>query len=494
MPEKPDILLIMSDQHAAFYTGHEGGIVETPNIDAIAAEGTRFANHYTSCPLCVPARMSFLTGRLPTKIGVTSNTQTIAETTPTFLFPLVSVGYETVLIGRMHFRGKDLRHGFTKRFGGDMTSTCWAPQWKEICAERGQKLVATFSTKGCLDLLGAGESPVRHYDSMVVQTALDYLASPHEKPQFIVVGTFGPHFPYVADEKLYKKYKNKAYLPPTFDEIPDYVMENPWLHAHCKQVDNFAGLNAVAAYCALIEECDRNVGKIISAFKAYSQQNNREIIYGYISDHGDTVGARHMYGKQTFFEDSARIPFLLAGCGIPQGKTVDTNTSIMDVGSTLCELAGTRYEGRFVDGISLVPHIKNGTMKNFRPVISQFIESHGGGQQPYNDEHRTAYGVMVRRGKWKYVEYHGAEDQAVLIDVQADPNERKNLAKLFPQIRQEMHELAIMTVDPRIAEMEHQDRETMFNWLQTYERVSGFSDQERWKDNPVTARGQNIVP
>lgn len=55
-----------------------------------------------------------------------------------------------------------------------------------------------------------------------------------------------------------------------------------------------------------------------------------------------------------------------------------------------------------------------------------------------------------------------------------------------------MHELAIMTVDPRIAEMEHQDRETMFNWLQTYERVSGFSDQERWKDNPVTARGQNI--
>ena len=77
---KPDILLVMSDQHAAYYTGYESGIVDTPVLDELTAEGTRFANHYTSCPLCVPARMSFMTGRMPTKIGVTNNNMTIAET------------------------------------------------------------------------------------------------------------------------------------------------------------------------------------------------------------------------------------------------------------------------------------------------------------------------------------------------------------------------------------------------------------------------------
>ena len=88
-----------------------------------------------------------------------------------------------------------------------------------------------------------------------------------------------------------------------------------------------------------------------------------------------------MYGKQTFFEDSARVPLLLAGDGIPAGKKVSVNTSIMDIGPTLCELAGCRYEGHFVDGVSLVQHMmRSDDMPNIRPVISQYIESRGGGR------------------------------------------------------------------------------------------------------------------
>ena len=489
----PDILLVMSDQHAAYYMGHEGGMVDTPNMDALAAEGVRFANHYTSCPLCVPARMSFMTGRLPTKIGVTSNNQTIAETSPTFLFPLVEAGYETVLIGRMHFIGKDLRHGFTKRIGGDMTPTCWTPQWAAMGRERGRDFIATFSAGGCLSTLGYGESPVRYYDDMVLDKALDYLSQPHDKPQCIVVGTFGPHFPYVADAELYQKYKAKGYLPPSFQNVPDFVADNPWLKAHCKQVDEDTAKNAVAAYCALIEESDKKIGNILSAFKSYTEKAGHKRIYGYTSDHGDTVGARNMYGKQTFFEDSARVPLLLAGDGIPAGKKVSVNTSIMDIGPTLCELAGCRYEGHFVDGVSLVQHMmRSDDMPNIRPVISQYIESRGGGRSDPNSKAELAYGVMVRRGEWKYIEYHGCEDQAVLFNLQTDPGEAQNLCLQCPQIAQELQELAMLAKDPLVDEMEHRGREQMRKWLQAYEATAGFDDSERWKDNPSSACGQNV--
>lgn len=492
--DQPDILIIMSDQHAAYYMGHEGGMVDTPNMDALAEEGVSFANHYTSCPLCVPARMSFMTGRLPTKIGVTSNSQTIAETAPTFLFPLVSAGYETVLIGRMHFIGKDLRHGFTKRIGGDMTPTCWAPQWAAMGRERGRDFISTFSAGGCLNTLGWGESPVRYYDDMVIENAVHYLSQPHDKPQCIVVGTFGPHFPYVADQSLYQKYKDRGYLPPSFQSMPDFVTNNPWLSAHCQTVNEDTAKNAVAAYCALIEESDQKIGTVLTAFKAYAKKAGHKRIYGYTSDHGDTVGARNMYGKQTFFEDSARIPFLLAGDDIPTGKTVTANTSIMDIGPTLCELAGCRYEGHFVDGVSLVQHIARNDMPNARPIISQYIESRGGGRSDPNGKAELSYGVMVRRGEWKYIEYHGCEQQSILFNLETDPDETQNLSQQYPQLTQELHELAMLTIDPQVAEMEHRGREQMNRWLRTYETTVGFDDTERWKDNPNSARGQNVHP
>ena len=494
MKSQPDILLIMSDQHAAYYMGHEGGMVDTPNMDALAAEGTRFANHYTSCPLCVPARMSFMTGRLPTKIGVTNNNQTIAETDPTFLFPLVSAGYETVLIGRMHFIGKDLRHGFTKRLGGDMTPTCWAPQWSAVGKERGKEFVSTFSAGGCLNTIGAGESPVRYFDNMVLENALNYLSIPHEKPQCIIVGTFGPHFPYVADNTLYQKYKSRGYLPETFSADPDFVRNNPWLAAHQKNVDEETAKHAVAAYCALIEESDQKIGQILNAFKAYGKKNRHEIIYGYTSDHGDTVGARRIYGKQTFFEDSARVPLLLAGNGIPVGKTVTANTSIMDIGPTLCALAGTSYEGRFVDGINLLPHLKKDGMKNLRPVFSQYMESTGSDRDNTKGKVKLSYGIMVRCGDWKYVEYHGCEDQATLFNIKDDPQESRNLVSNYPRVGEELHDLAMLIADPRVAEMEHLDRTRMHKWLQDYEQSAGFDDEERWKDNPPSACGQNVFP
>ena len=496
--KQPDILLMMSDQHAAWYMGHEGGIVDTPNLDALAVEGTRFSNCYTACPLCVPARMSMLAGRLPTRIGVTATNHTLSSLAPTFLFPLVAAGYETVLIGRMHFTGTDLRHGFMKRIGGDVTPTGWIPPRQEVQKERGQ-LMSTFSTGGCLDVIGGGESPVRHFDNEIVQDALEYLAQPHEKPQFIIVGTFGPHFPYVADPALYRKYKVRGWLSPTFGETPEFVAQNPWLKAHQKMTSREVAVKAAAAYCALVEETDAFVGKVRAAFTRYTSTAGHPSVFGYFSDHGDAVGARNMYGKQTFFEDSVRVPFLLAGDGIPADRVIKDNVSLLDIGPTVCALAGTTYQGRLVDGESLTPFLAQDRFEssNTRTVISQYIESRGGAspwlaQRPgYKPEPEMfSYSVMVRQGCWKYFVYHGQEEQAVLFDMENDPGETRNVIAAHHETAMRLQRVAMEVADPTTEELEHQDRAVMNAWLRCYERETGSFIDERWKNNPPTARGQ----
>ena len=99
---------------------------------------------------------------------------------------------------------------------------------------------------------------------------------------------------------------------------------------------------------------------------------------------------------------------------------------------------------------------------------------------------------MVRRGEWKYAEYHGLEEEATLFNLEKDPFETTNVSGEHPYICEELHELAMLAEDPRIAEMEHLDRLQMHKWLQKYETEAGFCDEERWKDNPPSAKGQNV--
>lgn len=488
--QQPDILLVLSDQHAAYYTGYDGGMVDTPNLDAMARGGTRFDAHYTSCPLCVPARMSFLSCALPTRIGVTNNRQTIPETQPTFLFPLVEAGYETVLIGRMHFMGKDLRHGFIRRIGGDMTPTAWGLSRDIPAAEKGA-LFPTLASSGSLNIVGGGESPVIYYDQEIVRLAKEYLSQPHEKPQFIVVGTFGPHSPYVADPKLYQKYKGKGYLPPNFEAHPDFVSGNIWLESHRKPgTTEETAKKATAAYCALIEQTDGYIGQLREAFDAYTQKAGHKRVFGYTSDHGDMIGSRKMYGKQVFFEDSARVPLVLIGDGIPKGRRIKDPTSIMDLGPTFCEIAGTEFKGRKVDGISCLPMLQEDYQDGdgARPVMSQLIEVVGQGKDA-----KMSYAVMVREGKWKFIQYHFSQDTTTLFDLENDPGETTNVIADSPDVVERLDNIARSTVNAREAELEHRERMRMSRWLTVCDIATGVQDIERWKDNPPTARGQLLV-
>ena len=488
MEKRPDILLFMSDQHSAAQMHWAGGIADTPQLDALSAEGTSFTQAYTSCPLCVPARMSFLSGLLPSNTGVLTNNDTLADTTPTFLHALVEAGYETVLIGRMHFVGRDQLHGFTKHIGGDMTPVTWNRPVDRIAEERGITRMG-YGYFGALQVMGAGESPVLHFDEHIIATAKEYLAQPHERPQFILVGTYGPHFPYIAPHDLYFKYKERiAELGEAeqFNEMKEYVEKNLFLKS--RQLGSTAeeALEARAAYCSLVEIADRQIGEIREAFRAYGENSGREQIFGYTSDHGDMNAVLGMYGKQTFFDPSVRIPLLLSGEGIPAGKKIGCPVSIMDIGPTLCELAGTSFET--ADSFSLAS-LDEEKIAERGTVHSQVWESLNPFKYP-NDK-RHSFGAMVVKDGYKYISYDGF-DADILFDIKEDPHERENLVETKKDIAKELKELSLKEAKAEDIIAQQARRERNAAYFAAYERLSGelekLDDQWRWRGNPPTAR------
>ena len=331
----PDILLFMSDQHAPQFMGGAEIPVDTPNLDVLRREGTSFNETYTACPLCVPARMAMLSGTRPSHTGIFTNVDTLPDTQPTFLHHLAAAGYETVLVGRMHFIGQDQRHGFTKRIAPDITLVTWTRP-EHIKAERGV-FARTFAGKWAPQVVGGGESPVLHYDELVIRAAEEYLTQSHEKPQFILVGTYGPHFPYVAPPELFQKYWDRVELPFLRGQAPEAL--NAYLRAHRVEATEEVARGVRAAYCGMVECMDGQIGRVRAAFDAFSAGRDRGKLFGYLSDHGDQAGERDFYGKETFFEKSVKIPLVLAGDGVAAGHVETAPASILDLGPTLCSFS-----------------------------------------------------------------------------------------------------------------------------------------------------------
>ncbi len=312
-----DIVLVLSDQHSGAMIQND--YIRTPFLSSLAKKGCNFKNAYTTCPLCVPARMSFLTGKMPADIEVFNNDDVLPGDVPTIAHALSIKGYETVLVGRMHFKGEEQNHGFMKRLVGDITTQYIGEKRDDLGAFQG-----TMQMKGCLNAVGSGDSPVRAFDDMVLETSIRELSKVREKPLFMVIGFYAPHFPYVCDERLYAHYKNKVQ--------PIEVLEPREIYKEMIQkVSEEEKIAAMSAYCGLVEELDAKIEKI------YESCNVNNTIFIYTSDHGDQCGARDLYGKQTLYEQSIKIPLIIKGISdIP--KEIHQNVSLIDLTATILEV------------------------------------------------------------------------------------------------------------------------------------------------------------
>ncbi len=459
---KPDILVFMSDQHNATIMESAGDpYISTPNMRKLAAEGVEYTNAYTSCPLCVPARMSMLTGQLASKTGIFTNGNVLSSEQATFTHCLGAEGYETVLCGRMHFSQQDQMHGFVKRPIGDFTP-CVGGRGGPLRDDLGP--YASTPSGNVTKHYGGGTSPVLEYDRAVTKAAVEYLSGPHERPVFMIVGIYGPHHTYVAPPDLYKKYLDL--IGPPASETAEHFDLHPALTDAVADYTPDEIHKMRAAYYGMIEHVDSLMGMVKDAWDTYLEQSSRKGLFCYISDHGDMAGEKGLWFKQKFYEDSVRIPLIFSGDGAAEGVKVNTPVSIMDLGPTLCEAAGTEPPPE-QDGESLLSSLKNGTGDPERYVLS---EMRNGGVPAR----------MIRWENWKLISYAGMEGDDQLFDLEADPAEYVNVINDNPGIAEKIRSIVKEPWDPEAIIADQKKRGQHLKILSRWGSNSGVEESYRW--------------
>ena len=227
MDERPNILLIMTDEHAPMYSSAYGhSLVKSPNMDQLAEEGVTFDAAYCNSPLCLPSRMSFMTGRYIHKIRAYDNASPLPSDTPTWAHMLRAAGYDVVLSGKQHFCGTDQLHGFRGQLARDLHAELWTKGGVlKGTADWGKGTPAAAKPWGGVAQAGPGTTTEIEVDDLVEERALAYVRDPARKdqPWALNASFIAPHFPLVVPEHFFNLYPlDEIDLP----EIPEGHLEN----------------------------------------------------------------------------------------------------------------------------------------------------------------------------------------------------------------------------------------------------------------------------
>ena len=440
---RPNFLFLFSDDQTYRALGLLGELeVKTPNLDRLATRGMLFTHCFYqggwSGAVCIPSRTMLNTGRTLWQCRGRGE-QGVAEGAELWGETLEKAGYDTFMAGKWHLPDSALQRSFKSLgplTGGFLPSTTnggsayyrpapgnpWRPddpKWKGHWLEVNGRTV--------------------HSSVRISDAAIDYLrttATTSTNPFFMYVAFNAPHDPRQSPTEFLAMYPpDKLKLPPNF--LPK--------HPFCIE-ENFYGRDETLApyprtpeivrvhlqeYYALITHLDAQIGRVLAALEASGRVGNTIVIF--TSDQGLAVGQHGLLGKQNLYDHSLRMPFIVAGPGIPKGKRCEALFYLPSLFATTCEMAGVPVP-ESVQFPSLVPLITGTKKQMYEALYAAFL-----------DRQRA-----IRTVRWKLIRTP-AEKQVQLFDVERDPWEMHNLAgnpkhaatrvMLDAQLRELMREL-----------------------------------------------------
>jgi len=414
LERRPNIIFIITDQqHAGMMSCAGNPYLKTPALDRLAASGTRFEMAYTTNPVCLPARFSFFTGRMPSAVSIGRNEdgrrgvpEEIAAQSTGRLFK--DAEYETVYGGKIHLpRGMGLdKIGFrdlTRDERERLADAC--VQFIKQPHEKPFLLVASFINPHDICYMAIndyrrseGQRPHGNVASKIME---ELIQGPRKNLEEFVEKNCPPlpdnfEVPELEPEGITQKYVKER----TFRW---YVRENwspeMWrLHRW--------------AYCRLTEMVDEKIGKVLDAVRDAGIEDDTLIVF--TSDHGDHDSAHRLEHKSILYEAAARIPFIMSYKSvIPAGAVDEAHlvSSGLDILPTLCDYAGVAAPKDLL-GASVRPLAEGKPVPSWRDHLA--VESQNG--------------RMIRTAQFKYNVYDSGEHREQLIDLQNDPGEMKNLA------------------------------------------------------------------
>ncbi len=481
---KPNVVLIICDDLNDFVTDMDGHPqASTPNIAKLAESGVAFRRAYSNNPVCAPSRSSFLTGILPQTSGnlffdkwfenpVLKNSKTLMEY-------FRDNGYFVTGSGKiMHHHLKSLWSEF--KHPGDYGPFAFNGKEKVV----HPSVPSPFSTLG--PVIGSfaplSDVPFRdsknpdagwvytvqqegtwkttteklHYtdaenrdptpDERNAKWAADRIkafdAQKSDQPFFLAVGFIRPHTPLIAPQKFFDQYplesvqvpvrmendqKDTGYRKAQGKKEPKGMKHFRLLKESYPELED--GLKAFTqAYLACIAAADECVGQVVDAVDQSSLKDNTIIVF--VSDHGWHMGEKDYIAKNTLWEESCRLPFVIRAPGVADaGKVADHPVSLIDLYPTLVDLCGLKGDtrknskGAELDGFSLRPFLENPATTTWDGPEAALSMSYGG---PASNNEIDRQHWAVRTERWRYIRYNTGDEE--LYDHESDPNEWTNLA------------------------------------------------------------------
>jgi choline-sulfatase len=415
---RPNVVFIAIDDQNN-WIGACGGhpLAKTPHLDDLAQRGTLFLNAHCQAPLCNPSRTSLLLGLRPTTTGIYGLApwfRSLPEWKDRVALPqhFKAAGYRTLSAGKIYHGGAGGPQQRLKEFD------VWGPGGG--VGVKPQKKLIPPTPMGNHPLMDWGVFPHRDEDKgdyQVASWAVEQIKSaPADQPFFLAAGFFLPHVPCYVTQKWYDMYPgdDPNLLPKILAADRDDTPRFSWyLHWNLPEPrlkwvqDNNEWRNLVRSYLASTSFVDAQIGRILAAIKeAGLEENTIVVVWG---DHGWHLGEKGITGKNTLWDPGTKVPLIFAGPGVsPKGRCTQP-AELLDIYPTLIELCDLPARSD-LEGISLLPQLKDAATKRERPAITSHNQGNHG----------------IRSERWRYIHY--ADGSEEFYDLKADPHEWTNLA------------------------------------------------------------------
>lgn len=409
---------------------------KTPNLDRLAKAGVTFTNAHTPATFCAPARTAIFTGRHATTTGA-YETQVYFHQHPDIV-PMQqsfqNAGYATFGGGKLFHH----REGFIDMRGWDeffmrneeLKAEGWyMNSWTEDTPLPGEFPVSTYnknrvaegSLKRTTTFLEIAAIPDDKEEEMAdtrrINWACEVLQRDHDKPFFLGVGIYAPHFPNYAPQKYWDMYDRDSLEIPQYtegdlDDIGKMIRkqkQNRKKTHHDRLVKWGLLPETFHAYLACVSYADAMLGRVLDSLQNSKYRDNTAIVIW--SDHGYHQGQKGEWGKHTLWQRTTNVPFIWAGAGIAKNKKVSATVSLIDMYPTFVEMCGLAPDPG-LEGKSLASALKNPASAQDRDVFVPWL-------------HPNSYTVINE--KWRYIHYRDGSEE--LYDVQNDFEEIHNLAE-----------------------------------------------------------------
>lgn len=429
--EKPNVIFFAVDDLNLMINPLGYHQAKTPNMDKLAESGVLFTNAHAPSSYCAPSRTAIWTGLQASTTGCYTN-EVFHYDYPnlaTLQMAFKRGGYNNFGAGKLYHhrpgyvdlrdwdeffgRNKEMKKGgYNTGYHGDDLPLPNPYPYSSYHRKTDQKLNGGR-------FMEWGPIPDKDVHNLMDNQRTDYICEvlkrEHKKPFFAALGLYIPHYPNYVPQEYWDMYdEDKIIIPDIkrddFDDLPQPIKKQ--MQNRFKIYQRLEGIGAmkeaVKAYLAAVSYADGMLGKVLDALEESKYKDNTIIVFW--SDHGYHLGQKGNWGKHQTWQETTRVPFFIAGAGLPKDVKVDETVGLIDIYPTLIDLCKLTKPHE-MDGQSLAYILENPAASRDRDL---FIPHHN----------RGTYAVVNQN--WRFIHYDN--DSEELYDLKNDPNEYDNLA------------------------------------------------------------------